>query len=275
MNILERIVNRKRSRLAEAQARLPLAELCRLLEKNEEGNARRPLPLTPDGFHVIAEVKRASPSLGVIPWSRDLIALVDSYRRGGAGVISVLTEEDFFHGSVRDLQEVGSLCDLPLLRKDFLFTEYQIVESKVIGASAVLLIATLLSGKQLNALLRLAEELGMEALVECRDEKEVECALEAGARIVGINNRDLRTFTVSLERTERLAPLIPPGVVLVSESGITSPGDAARVAKAGAAAVLVGEACIRHADPAAFIAGLLQSGRTQKNRLAQGGKEEC
>lgn len=259
MDILQQITAKKQQRLSAAQSNISLETLYRRLET--EAPLRRPCPLASDSFEVIAEVKRASPSLGRIKWQHSLPDLVNHYQQGGAGMISVLTEEDFFLGSLDDLRAVRKQTNLPILRKDFLWTEYQLVESRLQGADVVLLITALLETKPLSRLLGLANQLELDVLVECHDGIEVERALEAGARIIGINNRNLKTFEVSLETTFTLCRMIPPGYVIVSESGIHRPEDAALVAGAGVNAVLVGESCLRQADPTSYVAELTDHGR--------------
>jgi indole-3-glycerol phosphate synthase len=260
-DILLKIVARKQERLNELMRVTPLAELSRRLET--ELPRRRPWPLAKDRFDVIAEIKRASPSLGLINWQHTLPELVHSYERGGAGVVSVLTEEDFFRGSLADLAEVRRETSLPLLRKDFLWTEYQLVESRLAGADAILLIVALLDQKTLTGLLQLAAELELEVLVECRDRGEIERAMQAGAQNIGINNRNLRTFEVSLETTIKLLPAVSKDCAVISESGIKIPADAGRLAAAGVNGILVGESCVRQAEPAKHVAGLLEQGRRQ------------
>lgn len=261
-DILNKIVARKQERLRAAENKTSLPELRKQLER--EKPERRPWPLARNRFDLIAEVKKASPSLGEIKWVCSLPELVQGYKQGGAGVISVLTEEDFFRGSLQDLAEVRRLSGLPVLRKDFLWTEYQLVESRLHGADAILLIVALLPEENLKNLLVLARELELETLVECHDRQEVELALRAGAKTIGINNRNLRTFEVKLETTLELVKLIPNDCIVVSESGIRKPEDAGKVAAAGANAVLVGESCVRQADPARHIASLLDMGRKER-----------
>ena len=260
-DILQKIVAKKQERLNQAQSRVPLKELLRRVQ---DAPQRRPWPLAPARFDVIAEVKRASPSLGPIPWACSLPELVQGYEQGGAGVISVLTEEDFFQGTLEDLVNVRNQATLPILRKDFIFTEYQVVESRVYGADAILLIVALLGEKELVALLKLAAEMELETLVECHDREEVKLALASGARTIGINNRNLRTFEVSLDTTVELMDMISAGCVAVSESGIHTPEDAGYVAATGVSAVLVGESCVRSGSPATHISALLAEGRSRK-----------
>lgn len=272
MNILEKIVVQKAKRLEQLQESLPFAQLVKRVEQKqrysqvtvEKLRISSKSLLTPGTFHIIAEIKRASPSKGRIPWALPLEEILQQYETGGASLLSVLTEEDFFLGSSEDFQTVRQLTALPLLRKDFLFTEYQLYESALLGADAILLIASLLEESKLRSLIYLAEQLSLQPLVECRDEREISKALNAGATFLGINNRDLRTFEINLKRTEELSYLIPKDCLLVSESGIHSPEDAARVSRYGADAILVGESCVRSSYPAEHIRTLLQAGRTEK-----------
>jgi indole-3-glycerol phosphate synthase len=187
---------------------------------------------------------------------------------GGASLLSILTEEDLFLGGTADFKKVRSLTSLPLLRKDFLFSEYQLYESALLGADAILLITAILEDTKLKALLCLAHELGLKALVECRDEQEIVRALDAGASILGINNRDLRTFEINLKRTEELSRLVPAECILISESGILTPQDAAFVARYGADAILVGESCVRSNNPKQHIQALLKAGLHSKSEGA-------
>lgn len=272
MNILEKIVVQKGKRLEQLQESLPFAQLVKRVEqklRNPQIIVEKQLKssrsiLTPGTFHVIAEIKRASPSKGRIPWALPLEEILHQYETGEASLLSVLTEEDFFLGSSEDFQTVRQLTALPLLRKDFLFTEYQLYESALLGADAILLIASLLEESKLRSLIHLANQLSLQPLVECRNEREISKALNAGATFLGINNRDLRTFEINLRRTEELSQFIPKNCLLVSESGIHGPEDAARASRYGADAILVGESCVRSSCPAEHIRTLLQAGRTEK-----------
>ncbi len=202
------------------------------------------------GVAVIAEVKRASPSAGVIREDFDPVELARAYERGGAACISVLTDREFFRGEPSYLARVRDAVGLPLLRKDFILDELQVLEARALGADAFLLIVAALAPAPLEELLAAGRALGMDALVEVHDERELDLALGAGADLVGVNNRDLRTFEVSLQVTERLAPRVPEGVLLVAESGIKGRADVARLAACGVRAVLVGEALMRADDVA-------------------------
>lgn len=205
----------------------------------------------------IAEIKRASPSRGVLRDPVDVAEMARAYHKGGASAVSVLTEPDFFRGSNEDLARVAAAVDLPLLRKDFIVSAAQLRESALLGASAVLLIAAVLAPADLRDLRRIAEEeLGLAALVEVHTPEEMAVAVSAGATLIGINNRDLRTFQVSLDTCEWLAGLAPPGVTLVAESGIRSAGDVRRLQAAGIQAFLVGESLMVAADPAKQLRAL-------------------
>ncbi len=256
--ILDRIVAHKRQELAAAQAATPIAELkARLAEAP---------PLRPFGkairggsIRLIAEVKRASPSKGLLRADLDPASLARAYAGAGAAAISILTDEKHFSGSLGNLQAVrAALPDgPPLLRKDFLFDIYQLYEARLHGADAVLLIAAILNPGLLAQLIALARTLGMAALVEVHDEREIERALMAEAEIIGINNRNLRTFDVDLATTERLRPLVPPGKTVVAESGVHTRADVKRLQAVGVHAVLIGEALVTATDPAAKIRELM------------------
>jgi indole-3-glycerol phosphate synthase len=221
--------------------------LRRSFAKSLEGNRR----------HIIAEVKRASPSKGLIRGDFDPVEVARQYADNGASALSVLTEERFFQGSLFALEQIRGAVSVPLLRKDFICDRYQLFEARGFGADAVLLIAAVLSPAQLEDLRQEARALELEVLVEVHTGEELERALASGARIVGINNRDLRTFTVDLATTERLAPAVPPGVVVVCESGIESAAQIRRFEKLGVRAFLVGETLMRAADPGAKLRELL------------------
>jgi indole-3-glycerol phosphate synthase len=207
---------------------------------------------------VIAEIKRASPSRGVIRSHFDPPAHARSYESAGATALSVLTDERFFQGHLDHLAAVRAVVGLPLLRKDFLVDPYQVDEARAHGADAILVIAAAGSAQLRTELLAAAREAGLDALVEVHDERELEWAAAAGATLVGVNNRDLSTFVTSLDTTERLAPLVPAGALLVAESGLHSSADVRRMVAAGAQAVLVGEALMAAPDPGAALAELLR-----------------
>jgi len=256
---LDRIVADKKAEVARLKERTSAAELLRRAED---------LP-PPRGFRaalaerarreigLIAEIKKASPSKGLIRPDFDPVQLARAYARAGADCLSVLTDEPYFQGSNAYLSAVRKTVDLPILRKDFTIDPIQIHETRAIGADAVLLIAAILTKEELRSFLALARELGLDALVEVHSRGELETALEIGADLIGINNRDLRTFVTDLKVTEELMRHVPAGAFVVSESGIASPADVARVRAAGARAVLVGEHFMRQADVAAAVAALM------------------
>jgi indole-3-glycerol phosphate synthase len=213
--------------------------------------AARPAPA------VIAELKRASPSKGVIRSQYDPPAHARGYEAAGAAALSVLTDERFFQGHLEHLAAVRRAVALPCLRKDFLVDPYQVDEARAHGADAVLVIVAAGSGALRRELMAAAGEAGLDVLVEVHDERELEWAVAAGARLIGVNNRDLSTFVTSLETTERLAPLVPPSALLVAESGMHSAADVRRMAAAGARAVLIGEAFMAAPDPGRALAEFL------------------
>ena len=205
---------------------------------------------------VIAEVKRRSPSKGDLYPDLDPAALARDYEAGGAACLSVLTDVEFFGGSADDLVTARDACSLPVLRKDFTVSARDVCDARLMGADCVLLIAAALSDDELRSFLALAREIGIDALVEIHDEPELDRAVAAGADLVGVNQRDLVTFEVDTARAVRMAPLMPAGVVRVAESGITGPADAAVLAAAGYAAVLVGEHLVTSGAPRAGVAAL-------------------
>ena len=213
------------------------------------------------GISLIAEVKRASPSKGPIRPSLDVGEIVGAYDRGGARALSVLTEQDHFRGSLDDLEQAVSASKLPVLRKDFIVDEYQIHEARVFGASAVLLIAGLLSDERLAGLAALADTLGLDVLFEVHDREELQRALPVETAIIGVNNRDLRTFEVSLGTTVELARLVPPGRLLVGESGISTRADVERLEACGVDGMLVGEGLLSARDVEWATRALLGSRR--------------
>jgi len=208
-------------------------------------------------LRVISEVKRRSPSKGALNADLDPAALARDYERGGASCLSVLTDEQYFGGSVADLQAARGATSLPVLRKDFTVSERDVVDARLMGADCVLLIAAALERTELAVLHRLAVDVGLDVLVEIHDERELEVALDAGANLVGVNQRDLVTFDVDHDRAVRMAGMIPAEVVRVAESGVRGPADAAALHAAGYHAVLVGETLVTSGDPAAAIAGLI------------------
>ncbi len=259
MSVLDEILEGVRADLAERQRAVPLERLKQMASRApvaQDGVAA----LDRDGVSVIAEVKRASPSQGTLAAGVDPAALARDYQAGGAHVVSVLTEARRFSGSLDDLASVRGTVGVPLLRKDFVVTSYQLWEARAYGADLVLLIAAALDHNALVALVERAESLGMTPLVECHTERELEQALAAGARVVGINARDLKTLRVDRGTFTRLAPLVPDTVVTVAESGVRGPHDLLAYAAAGADAVLVGESLVTGRDPRSAVADLVAAG---------------
>jgi indole-3-glycerol phosphate synthase len=251
--ILDKIVARKREEVAELLGR-GLDEPPEPVEP-PRGFLRKLLDC--DGIAVIAEAKKASPSKGIICQDFDPVAIAVDYEKGGAQALSVLTDADFFHGSLSYIPAVRREVDLPVLRKDFIIHEAQIQQARNFGADAILLIVAILDKIQLRDYHLLAEELGMDCLVEVHDEWEGEAALRAGARLIGVNNRDLRDFSVDLDTTLRVKGMIPAEVPVVSESGIRCYDDVRKLADNGVAAVLVGETLMRAADRVAALRQLV------------------
>ncbi|MFQ5471519.1 MAG: indole-3-glycerol phosphate synthase TrpC [Dehalococcoidia bacterium] len=247
---LDQIVSDKRDELAAAKAAVPLSEL-----RSRLADAPSPRPfiaaLAGTKISLIAEVKKASPSKGLLRADFDPIDIANRYATSGAAAISVLTDAKHFQGSLEHLESIREALPggPPLLRKDFIFDEYQIYEARAHGADALLLIVAMLEQPLLDALLARTQELGMTALVEVHDESEMERAASSGAELIGVNNRDLRTFDVDLATSERLAPLAPPGATIVAESGISTRDDIRRLEGAGVDAVLIGEALVTSSDP--------------------------
>lgn len=254
--ILDDILTARRADVAAARRAVPLA----VLEARPEWAAPRRgfgAALRAHRPAVIAEVKKASPSRGAIRADFDPVAIACRYAACGAAAISVLTEERFFQGSPGHLQAIRAAVELPLLRKDFVVDDYQLAEARAWGADAALLIVAALDDGALAALHAAGRALGLDMLVEAHDAREVERAVAAGAELIGINNRDLRTFVTTLETAERLRPLIPAGAVAVAESGIERAADIARLRAAGYEAFLVGESLMREPDPGAALRALL------------------
>jgi indole-3-glycerol phosphate synthase len=263
-DFLSKIIEQKGRRLAEAKAARPLEEVRRealAVRGAALQHALRAALEDAGRVNVIAEFKRASPSKGEIRAGASVAETVRAYERGGAAAVSVLTEEDYFRGSLADLREAKASTRLPVLRKEFVFDEYQVFESAAAGADALLLIVAALDDEALARLLRLTEEeLGLDALVEVHTAAELERAAAVGARVVGVNNRDLRTFEVSLETSIALAGLAPAGVLLVSESGLRGAGDVDRLRAHGFRGFLVGETLMRAENPEVALRYLAGAG---------------
>jgi len=258
MTVLDEIIARRRESLEARRRELSLAEIQAALADLDDAPRDFATALRGPCVRVIAEIKFRSPSRGVLTARRDPGAIAAEYEAGGAAALSVLTEPDYFGGRPDYVNKARQATSLPALRKDFVVDEYQLYESRLLGADALLLIVSALSDMQLAEYLGVTRGLGMSALVETHNAEEIGRALASGARALGINNRDLRTMKVSLATTERLARLVPPDVVLVSESGILSPTDLERVAEAGANAVLVGTHLMQDPHPGQALLPLTQ-----------------
>jgi len=254
--IIDDIVRDKRTDLQRAKAAVPVADLQ---QRALFRAPRRGLRAALEGRHraIIAEVKKASPSKGIIRADFDPVWIASRYAESGAAAISVLTEERYFQGSLDYLAKIRQRVSVPLLRKDFVFDPYQLYEARAFGADAVLLIVAILPDTLLQELLWLAEELNLSSLVEVHDRIELERAVRGGARLLGINNRDLRTFHTTLATTEELLPLVPPDALVVAESGIETASDIERLERLGVGAFLIGEAFMRAADPGARLSDFL------------------
>lgn len=255
-DILKKICARTRQDLEVRKADRPQAELARAADLIDEGHDFAAALGGGEHVAVIAELKKASPSAGVIRPDMNAVQIARIYENAGASAMSVLTDEPFFQGSLEILEQVHETVSLPLLRKDFILDPYQVYEAKVAGASAILLIVAALEDPELVSLHTLAARLGLAALVEVHDEGELSRALAAGAGIIGVNNRDLHTFRVDIETTCRLSANVPPSRTLVSESGIKSARDVERLAGRGVDAILVGESLMRATDIAAALEAL-------------------
>jgi indole-3-glycerol phosphate synthase len=260
--VLAQIVAARLPEIEAAKIKLPAASIRMALDRAPRiRSLKRVLAARPG---IIAEIKKASPSAGVLRPNLDPAAVADAYMAAGASAISVVTEWNHFQGSLETLAALRWRSSVPLLRKDFLVDPYQVYEARHAGADAVLLIAALLEGPLLRELRICVEELGMDALVEVHDETETKRALEAGATLIGVNNRDLRSFEVSIEASMRLAPLLPKEVVAVAESGIRAAEDVRRLAEAGYRGFLVGAALVRAPSPAAALRELLTPLRSKR-----------
>lgn len=256
MNVLSEIIAKKRERVTAARTIVSLEDMRRLAAQARINATPHAFinALRSDDVNIIAEFKRRSPSKGMIRADANVSAIAKSYEAGGAVAMSVLTEEDYFAGSLDDLREVRATVKLPVLRKDFVFEEYQVYESAAAGADAILLIVAALDDHTLSHLRRLAEDdLGMDALVEVHTSDELKRAASSGAKLIGVNNRDLRTFEVSLATSLSLAAEMPANAISVSESGLHSSADLRRLHEAGYRGFLIGETLMRTDDPAEVL----------------------
>src|SRR5262249_17653918 len=247
--ILDRIVEARRESVAHRKRVLPEVALKIAVEKKIPPPRDFAAALSRDNINIIAELKRASPSKGVLRNEYAPAVLASGLESAGAAALSVLTEEDFFHGSLGDLKEASRVTKIPILRKDFIIDPWQVWEARAAGADSFLLIAAILSGTTLTELLELGRELRMEPLVEVHERDELDRVIEAGAKIIGVNNRDLRDFQVHIETSLSLIEIIPDDCIAVSESGLRNHNDIERLRRAGFDAFLIGEHLMKEADP--------------------------
>lgn len=264
--VLDRILQRKVEELAEARARTSDREMMRRAERSGHATRDMMAALQSDRVSLIAEVKRASPSKGELTRDFAPVMIAATYACNGAAAISILTDQDFFRGNLEYLTAARQAVAVPVLRKDFVIDPYQVYEGRAAGADAILLIVAALSDPQLADLYVLTNELGMKALVEAHNEEEMARALRLGAQLIGINNRDLKTFNVDLGTTARLASMVDDDVVLVAESGIFSAADAREMGRLGARAILVGEALMKAPDPVPLIRELSRQPRGEHDQ---------
>ncbi len=261
MSILDRIIEYKREFVAKAKQMVTLAELEQRVAQAAAPHDFLSRVRSAEDISVIAEIKKASPSKGLIRPDFDPVAIGKAYQAHGAAAISCLTDEKFFQGSLGFFMAVRAQVNLPMLRKEFIIDEYQIVEARAAGADLVLLITSILSDQQLRKFRELIEQLGMTALVETHSAEDARRAVQSGARLIGINNRDLDTenFQTNLRHTETILPLLPTGIVRVSESGIRTPEDVDYLRSLGVEAILVGEQLMRQKDPGEALINLLNN----------------
>ena len=259
MTILDQLADYARLRVEEAKKLLPPEELHRQALSLPKGDFPFEKALQKDGISLICECKSASPSKGLIVPEFPYLQIAKEYEAGGADCISVLTEPKWFLGSDQYLREIAGTVSVPCLRKDFTVDKYMIDQAKVLGAAAVLLICAILTEEQIKAYLSLCDELGLSALVEVHDERETKTALRAGARIIGVNNRNLKDFSINPDNSCRLRAMVPREVLFISESGVKGPEDVAKLRQMGADGVLVGETLMRTQDKKAAL-GKLRGG---------------
>lgn len=256
MTILDKLADRARERVAEAKKKLSGDEIRRLALELPKGEFGFENALKKPDIAFICECKKASPSKGVIAEDFPYLIIAKEYEAAGADCISVLTEPDWFLGSDEYLREIASAVKIPCIRKDFTVDEYMIYEAKLLGAQAVLLICSILTPEQIKEYIGICDELGLSALTEAHDEAEIRTAVNAGARLIGVNNRNLKDFSVDTGNSRRLRELVPEDVIFVSESGVQSAEDIRQLRQAGVNAVLIGETLMRAADKTAKLAEL-------------------
>lgn len=256
MTILDQLADHARERVRQARKKISLEELQRQADLLPKGSFSFEETLKTPGLSFICECKKASPSKGIIAPDFPYLQIAQEYEAAGADCVSVLTEPEWFLGRDEYLREIADAVSIPCLRKDFTIDEYMIYEARVLGASAVLLICSILTEEQMINYLAVCDSLGLSALVEAHDESEIRMALRAGARIIGVNNRNLRDFSVDTDNSRRLREQIPRDILFVSESGVRSEEDVTKLHEIGADAVLIGEALMRASDKKELLARL-------------------
>lgn len=256
MTILDKIAASAKARCEAAKGKIPPEEIRRLAENTPKGDFGFEKALKKPGMSFICECKRASPSKGLIAPEFPYLDIARDYEAAGADCVSVLTEPEWFLGSDKYLEEIAHTVGIPCLRKDFTVDEYMIYEAKLLGASAVLLICSILDAEQLKEYIGAADSLGLSSLVEAHDEREIAAAVGAGARVIGVNNRNLKDFTVDTGNSGKLRSIVPDDIVFVSESGVSDAGDVKRLYDAHVDAVLIDEALMRASDRKAKLAEL-------------------
>ncbi len=260
MNYLEKILAYKHREIQERIQELNLVKLREKISSRLNPRSFSKAIKQKDGVTLIAEIKKASPSAGMIREDFQPSSLARAYEKGGAHALSILTDQHFFQGHLEHIPQARSVTSLPCLRKDFILDEYQVWEARLVEADAILLIVAALSTEKLLHLMKVAQEAELDVLMEVHDERELDVALEVNAPIIGINNRNLQTFQVDLKTTEKLAPKIPNDRIIVSESGIHTSNDVQRIRDYGAHAILVGESLLRQLDVEAAVRKLLLTG---------------
>lgn len=260
-NILKKIVEAKKKRIKEQKERVPLSLLEKKCENLTLRHRFKEALKKKNTINIIAEYKKASPSAGVLTTAGP-VQVATIYQEAGASAVSILTEEDFFKGSIQDLEEIRKAVHLPVLRKDFIVERYQVYESAVSGADAILLIVSILKKEEMAEFFKLAESLGLDVLTEVHSKRELDIGLESGAPIIGINNRNLEDFTVDIATTEKLMPHIPGNKFVVAESGIKSEDDAVRLQRSGVHGVLIGEYFLKAADIKKSVEQMVRAGQT-------------
>ncbi|HIX90360.1 MAG TPA: indole-3-glycerol phosphate synthase TrpC [Candidatus Agathobaculum pullicola] len=256
MTILDRLADHARARTEQAKSKISLEEVRRQALSLPKGSFAFENALRTPEISFICECKKASPSKGIIAPDFPYLQIAKEYEQAGADCISALTEPKWFLGRDKYLEEIANAVSIPCLRKDFTVDEYMIYQAKALGASAVLLICAILSEAQIKAYISICDELGLSALVEAHDESEVQTALHAGARLIGVNNRNLKDFSVDPDNSRKLRELIPSDVLFVSESGVSSADDVAKLREIGVDAILIGEALMRASDKKAKLSEL-------------------